>query len=130
MEFTQKSYFIFNIVFPDYGLMIKKNCSDLILELVKNFDEMLKQNIKPDTFFIQGPNFFLNTFQNSKIIRKISVIWLCQGLAKSGSIIGAVPALSLYFQVMSYLFDTIPGNTMNTKYLYGAYQLQCNDVHW
>ena len=35
-----------------------KKSSDFILELVKNFDDMLKQNIKLDTFFIQVPNFF------------------------------------------------------------------------
>ena len=42
MEFTQKSYFIFNIVFPDYGLMIKKK----LLRFNPGVGQELWRNVK------------------------------------------------------------------------------------
>ena len=47
-----------------------------------------------------------------------NIICIAQGLAMSESIMGAILALSPYFQRMSYLLlnSTTPSNTMNTKY--------------
>ena len=58
-------------------------------------------------------------------------IFLCQGFAKSESIMGAILALSPCFQRMLYIFvtdSTISGNTMHTKYFSFSFQVQCNVV--